>query len=261
MSTVVTECEYTVKINSTDKLRQNTIIKYFFLSIVFLTSVCALLDANQSVHRGFLFNSSEIQGRLPIFANVWSEILLQTLFGDKRKIQYAVCNRPVPLHKTLDGFKNNWGAKFVMFDNLKSRWWTIMFDLGFGLTLVHLVADTFSILWIQQHVSVELKRRQTFHITNRYFPSSFKTVKHVVEDLLLVFHEMKGIITENNIEGPQASLWQDWSTPLNKREILDLLVRLSGQLNSFVVRIDTDNFSLGSYQLSEVCRQLSCTAA
>ena len=56
MSTVVTECEYTVKINSTDKLRQNTIIKHFFLAI----GVCALLDAHQSVHSGFLFNSSEI---------------------------------------------------------------------------------------------------------------------------------------------------------------------------------------------------------
>ena len=76
MSTVVTECEYTVKINSTDKLRQNTIIKYFFLSIVFLLGVCHLLDGHQSVHRGFLFKSAEIQGWLPIFANVWSEVLL-----------------------------------------------------------------------------------------------------------------------------------------------------------------------------------------
>ena len=60
MSTVVTECECIVKINCTERLRQNTIIKYFFLAIVFLTGVCALLDAHQSVHSGFLFNSSEI---------------------------------------------------------------------------------------------------------------------------------------------------------------------------------------------------------
>ena len=65
-----------LQINATDKLRQNTIIKCFFSSIVSLSGVCDLLDGHQSVHRGFLFNSAEIQGRLPIFANVWSEVLV-----------------------------------------------------------------------------------------------------------------------------------------------------------------------------------------
>ena len=44
--------------------------------------------------------------------------------------------------------------------------------------------------------------------------------------------------------------WEVYGTPFYKREILDLTVRLFGQLNSFLVRIDTNNHSFGSYQLS-----------
>ena len=81
-------------------------------------------------------------------------------------------------------------------------------------------------------------------------PTNLKTVKHVVEDLLLVSHPMKSVITENDVVDFSTNSWEVYGTPFYKREILDLTVRLFGQLNSFLVRIDTNNLSFGSYQLS-----------
>ena len=68
-------------------------------------------------------------------------------------------------------------------------------------------------------------------------------------------------LKENDVVDFSANSWEVYSTSLYEWKILDLIVSLFGQLNSLVIRIDTNNFSFGFYLLSKVCRQFSCTAA
>ena len=63
---------------------------------------------------------------------------------------------------------------------------------------------------------------------------------------------MKSVITENDVVDFSTNSWEVYATPFYKREILDLSVRLFGQLNSFLVRIDPNNLSFGINTTSDI---------
>ena len=115
--------------------------------------------------------------------------------------------RVKPFEKVLNILENQLIAKRVAaVDDAKPGVESVFLYFGpfFGVTHFR---KTLCILRIQNFESAFQRKKMT-HVLDGYFPSTFKTFKHILEDFLFVRDPVDNIIAENNVVRLRADSWE-----------------------------------------------------